>query len=205
MEITSTCQGCWTSSVAQQKRILCQCRRQNFDPWVGKIAWRGKWQPTPAYLPGEFHRQRSPAGYSPWGRKIAGHNLETKEQLRVVTRAKWNDATLPLSTELCAHKVRLKCHCWCFSRLRSQCLTWKFPVVCSYDRHATQQVTNTVPPKTSHSTVTWPGALSVCRGMSEALRIHPVVLVSKPELLNLSTVGIWGPRNSSCGRLFCVL
>ena len=31
--------------------------------------WRRKWQPTPGFLPGELHRQRSLAGYSPWGRK----------------------------------------------------------------------------------------------------------------------------------------
>ena len=36
---------------------------------VGKIPWRRKWQPTPALLPGEFHRQRSLLGYSPWGYK----------------------------------------------------------------------------------------------------------------------------------------
>ena len=36
---------------------------------VRKIAWRRKWQPTPVFLPGESHRQRSLAGYSPWGYK----------------------------------------------------------------------------------------------------------------------------------------
>ena len=36
---------------------------------MGKIPWRRTWQPTPAFLPGEFHGQRSLAGYSPWGRK----------------------------------------------------------------------------------------------------------------------------------------
>jgi len=36
-----------------------------FDPWVGKIPWRRIWQPTPVFLPGESHGQRSPAGYSP--------------------------------------------------------------------------------------------------------------------------------------------
>ena len=41
------------------------CRRPGFNPWLGKIPWRRKWQPTPAFLPGEFHRQRSLAGYSP--------------------------------------------------------------------------------------------------------------------------------------------
>ena len=42
--------------------------RQGFDPWVRKIPWRA-WQPTPAFLPGESHGQRSLAGYSPQGRK----------------------------------------------------------------------------------------------------------------------------------------
>ena len=36
-------------------------------PWVRKIPWRRKWQPTALYLPGNFHGQRSLAGYSPWG------------------------------------------------------------------------------------------------------------------------------------------
>ena len=34
-----------------------------------KIPWSRKWQPTAVFLPREFHRQRSPAGYSPWGCK----------------------------------------------------------------------------------------------------------------------------------------
>ena len=40
--------------------------RHGFDPWDGKIPWRRAWQPTPAFLPGESHRQRSPVGYSPY-------------------------------------------------------------------------------------------------------------------------------------------
>ena len=46
-----------------------QGRRPRFDPWVGKIPWRWAWQPTPVFLPGKFHGQRSLAGYSPWGCK----------------------------------------------------------------------------------------------------------------------------------------
>ena len=38
-------------------------------PAVGKIPWRRAWQPTPVFLPGESHGQRSLAGYSPWGHK----------------------------------------------------------------------------------------------------------------------------------------
>ena len=40
-----------------------------FNPWVGNIPWRRKWQPTPVFLPGESHGRRSLVGYSPWGRK----------------------------------------------------------------------------------------------------------------------------------------
>ena len=39
------------------------------DPWVGKIPWRRKWQPTPVSLPGESHGQRSLVGCSPGGHK----------------------------------------------------------------------------------------------------------------------------------------
>ena len=49
------------------KESACQCRRHKrcrFDPWVGKIPWRRKWQPTPVFLPEKFHRQRSLVGYS---------------------------------------------------------------------------------------------------------------------------------------------
>ena len=44
-----------------------------FDPWVGKITWRKKWQPTPVFLPGESHGQRSLVGYSSQGRKEYTH------------------------------------------------------------------------------------------------------------------------------------
>ena len=40
-----------------------------FGPWAGKIPWSRKRQPTPVFLPGKSHRQRSLAGYSPWGLK----------------------------------------------------------------------------------------------------------------------------------------
>ena len=52
-------------------RICMQCRGPGFDPWVGKIPWRRVWLPTSRILAGEFHAQRSLAGYSPWGHKEA--------------------------------------------------------------------------------------------------------------------------------------
>ena len=40
-----------------------------FNPWVGKMPWRRKWQPTPVPLPGKSHGQRSLVGCSPWSHK----------------------------------------------------------------------------------------------------------------------------------------
>ena len=51
------------------KSICLQCGRPRFHPWVGKIPWRRKWQPTPVLLPGKSHGQGSLVGYSPWGHK----------------------------------------------------------------------------------------------------------------------------------------
>ena len=46
--------------------------RHRFNLWVGKIPWSRKWQPVPAFLPGESRGQRSLAGYSPEGLKEVG-------------------------------------------------------------------------------------------------------------------------------------
>ena len=58
-------------------RICLQCWRFGSRPGVGKIPWRRKRQPTPLFLPGEFHGQKGLAGYSPWGHK----ELDTTEWL----------------------------------------------------------------------------------------------------------------------------
>ena len=44
-------------------------KRRQYNSWVGKIPRRRAWQPTPVFLPGEPHGQRSLAGYSPWDHK----------------------------------------------------------------------------------------------------------------------------------------
>ena len=54
------------------------------NAWVGKIPWRRKWQPTPVFLPGEPHGQRSLVGYSPWGHKES----DTTEQLFTFQKAR---------------------------------------------------------------------------------------------------------------------
>ena len=54
-------------------RTWKQPKYPSMDEWIKKMwyihTWRKKWQPTPVFLPGKFHRQRNLAGYSPWGRK----------------------------------------------------------------------------------------------------------------------------------------
>ena len=46
------------------KKICLQYGRPGFDPWVGKIPWRGEKLPAPVFWPEEFHGL-----YSLWGRK----------------------------------------------------------------------------------------------------------------------------------------
>ena len=46
-------------------RIHLQCRRPELNSWIRNISWKWEWLPSPVSLPGEFHRQRSLACYSP--------------------------------------------------------------------------------------------------------------------------------------------
>ena len=74
------CQGIYISQaslVAQWYRICPPSRRSGYDHWVRKIPWKRKWQPTPVFLSGESHGQRSLADCSPWGCKES----DTTEQL----------------------------------------------------------------------------------------------------------------------------
>ena len=73
---------------ASGKESACQCRRckrHGFNPWEGKIPWSRKWKPTPVYLPGKFHGQRSLVHYSPCSRKES----DTTEQLRTLYPTVW--------------------------------------------------------------------------------------------------------------------
>ena len=60
----------WAFPVAHMVKNLSVMRETRFDPWVGKIPWGKEWQLALVFLPGEFHGQRSLAGYSPWGHSI---------------------------------------------------------------------------------------------------------------------------------------
>ena len=63
-----TVNDCW-----QHEWIPCMARlcwhHTDLNPWVGKILWRRKWQPTPVLSPGKSHGWKSLIGYSLWSRK----------------------------------------------------------------------------------------------------------------------------------------
>ena len=74
--ILGGCSSWWLSG----KESVCQCRRWGFNPWVGKNPRRRGRLPTPIFLRGKSHGQRSLEGDTPWGRKRVRHNLATKQQ-----------------------------------------------------------------------------------------------------------------------------
>jgi len=80
------------------KEPACQWRtheRLGFSPWVGKILWSRKWQPTPVFLPGKFNGQRSLAGFSAWGCK----ELDMTEHMETVPRSFYILTYLILTTQ----------------------------------------------------------------------------------------------------------
>ena len=68
-----------------------RCKRHGFESRVWKIPWRRKWQPTPVFLAGESHGQRSLASYSPWGHKES----DTTEQLTAIHPPDIHTQTIP--------------------------------------------------------------------------------------------------------------
>ena len=70
--------------VVKECDCLCRrCRRHWFDPWIEKIPWKRRWQPTLIFLPGESHGLRSLVGYSPWDCK----ELDVTEHAHTLTYA----------------------------------------------------------------------------------------------------------------------
>ena len=59
--------------MTQMVKNLRAVEETGFDPWVGKIPWTREWQPTPVFLPGEFHRQEAGRLQS-MGLQRVGHN-----------------------------------------------------------------------------------------------------------------------------------
>ena len=80
----------------RRKRVYQKYGRPGFDPWVGKIPWRRKWQPTAVLLPGKIPGWRSLAGYSPWGRTES----DTTEQLHFLSLSLSHTARRPNHSNL---------------------------------------------------------------------------------------------------------
>ena len=81
------------------ERICLQCKRPEFSPWVGKMPWRRKWQPTLVFLPGKFHAQRSLVGYSPWGHKESDMTEQLTQQ--------WEEEYIPFCIYMNIHWIIL--------------------------------------------------------------------------------------------------
>ena len=98
------------NSIGEKKRILAlniymvaqmvKSLPARFNTLVGKIPWRRKWQPTPMFLPGKSHGQRSLAGYSPQGHKRVRHNLATEHHHQISPYI--YQLTLPLYCQSCS-------------------------------------------------------------------------------------------------------
>ena len=98
------------------KESACNSGDTGFNPRVRKIPWRRDWQPTPVFLPGEFHGQRSLVGYSSWGHK----EVDTTEQVTHTENmkrdfikegtqmAKKHTKTCPTSLAFRPHQVSLQ-------------------------------------------------------------------------------------------------
>ena len=100
---------------SDSKESVCNAGDLRFNPWFGKIPWRREWQPTPMFLPGEFHGQGSLVGYSPWGLK----ELDVTEKLtlslhfrrNISQKEKKNETNVHNSNEhqLSKMKIRIVC------------------------------------------------------------------------------------------------
>ena len=82
--------------MAQTVSVCLQCWGPGFDPWVRKISWRRKWQPTPVFLPGKSHGWRNLVGYSPWDPK----ELDMTKRLHFLFYLCIISATIPQSSSL---------------------------------------------------------------------------------------------------------
>ena len=104
-----------------------QCKRHGFDSWIGKILWRRKWLPTPVFLPGKSHEQRSLAGYSPRGCKesATSERLSTSRGTRplLVALAHFHCVSISTMAISCSNETSLS------KKVRIDMHTWLSPVV----------------------------------------------------------------------------
>ena len=125
-----------------------------FNPWVGKIPWRRKWQPTPVSLPGKSHGQRSLVGCSPWGRKESGTTERLTLTYLLNTYTGFTDfrkktpEVVYLSHPVISrvHSIYRTYHCWCWPWSLTQVVCVSFlhikllialplSILCSFERN----------------------------------------------------------------------
>ena len=83
-------------------------RDMGLIPELGRSPARGKWRPTPVFLPGKFHGQRSLAGYSPWGHQES----DTTEQVGMKMNEGWcKNGIHAETTWLCRKHNRTRSEC----------------------------------------------------------------------------------------------
>ncbi|CAI9162481.1 unnamed protein product [Rangifer tarandus platyrhynchus] len=75
----------WSSKGSVVKNLPANAGDTGSIPVLERFPGEKKWQPTPVFLPGESHGQRSLVGYSPRGCKKAGHDFATKQHLVLLT------------------------------------------------------------------------------------------------------------------------
>ena len=100
----------------------------------GRLPWRRKRQPTPVFLPGKFHGQRSLVGYSPQGHKRVGHSLATK----------WQQILhLPLSVRIhCLHVYYIHNNLSLFREEALPCPYVQFQFLAQYQAHRNYSINN---------------------------------------------------------------
>ena len=98
--------------VTQTVKYL-QCRRPGFYPWVGKIPWRGAWQPIPVFLPGESPWTEEPGGLqSMWSQRV-WHDRVTKHNnqwIQFSSKGVFKPININLRTLSCGHPTGLILH-----------------------------------------------------------------------------------------------
>ena len=83
LEVEAQQSLCFPSGTSGKERT-CQCRRcqrRGFNPGVGKMPWRRKWQPTPVFLPGKISWIEEPGGLESVGLQRVRHDLVTEQQI----------------------------------------------------------------------------------------------------------------------------
>ena len=92
---------------------------EDTDLWVRKVLWRRKWQPTPVFLPGKSHEQRSLAGYNLWACKESDmtEHTHTTSMITSLTPLFYSVPTISISSLL----------------LEYPALNWLLPLDSTYD------------------------------------------------------------------------